>query len=1758
MNNIKILAVLSILIIISSKNHAQVVTTWGGLSGVLPENNYPTSSLSAIGDGVTFVNVDITRSPSATVGGVENAVPPSLILANSFNNTRATVGVSGNTYTYVFSEPVHVILSSQEHSDLVRTENIKVSSPDAGVVFTGSLTGAQTGHFINNNNTSEIHIGSNASITAAGTYWTVQSNIAITTLTVEYYVTDPAEAASGEPFTLDLAPVPYIRLDDTNITGAGGIDINVTGCAKSYEILDNSNTGATSEFNAPHGLDFMTVTLVNPQDVGQEELSIAGTFDGITVSGNGTTSLTITNVSSDVNTLRNTLDDLVYKNSAAIPEIATPRIVEVTVTDPFGNTSATATTTVSLSNASSSGSTAGPLIVFTTGSTVDLFTGLDGSEDTGGTWVDVDATGSLVGNTVTIAALPLGPSRFNYTVTGTTPCSDETTTVVVLNLDGSELSITAPVTSSNCGTLTTNYSDPTFSANSDDPIHIFDGGPSSGELECPAGGAGTTYDWYIFNPLTNSYDDFAIGSTRIQTGLDDGGYLVVRNDGGTIEEGRAWVWNNTIDTDAGTNATACIGDTVILSGVAANNSDYTYYNPVPRPFVITASTIISVEFNITHTYISDVAYYLVSPDGAVTIPLGLNEPGVACNASANAVGLVFTNDPAAVTTLPNFDICEFNRNNACANVSLSGTYNSYYTDPSNSNAFTCTFFAPASGPTAIDMSALAGYDARQGGWKVQVYDCEPADTGEIDQIIITFDDGAGTTQIFDSGTIPNGTAEAQINDNSCDPLTASIYEVPFSGSTSAIEEIGIQDGIGTDSSGGYEWSYSTVGPTGPFSAPFENATLTPAVVVNETTWFRLRADNGSTCSGEDVVQITVTDSPNSGTGTDEFACAGDALVDLNTLITDADMGGIWSVSVTSPDAPGGDFNAGAGTYDPTTGGVYVFDYTVNATAPCTINAVTSVTVSVQAAPNTGINNTVNANGASGVINLFSELLGTPETGGTWSLDTGGDDPGANFDQGLGTLDSSGLAGGTYIFQYTLTNCTTAMSAITVIFSAVDTDMDGVGDAVDFDDDNDGILDTAENSLGVDPSADADMDGIPNYQDFDNNGTATAPVCLDGDLNGICDTLDPVFDNDQDGVPNHYDLDSDNDGIYDVIETGGTDGDNDGRADDFDGDATNDNGIPDSANGGTGISTPTNSDSSGDADYLVLDSDGDGCDDVIEAGFTDGDDNGLLGSGTFGIGLTVDGNGVVTSGIDGYTTPVDADTDTIADYQQVGGPDADNDGISDACDLTFDNNDGDTVGDNLDLDDDNDGIPDTAENSLGVDPSADTDADGIPNYQDFTDNGSLTAPDCTDADANGICDTLDPVFDFDGDGVPNHFDLDSDNDGITDIIEAGGVDTDFDGIIDGFSDGNNDGLDDTIAGAPLPLTNTDGTGNANFLDIDADDDGIVDNIEAQATAAYLPPFGNDTDNDGIDDRYDVDCSFGTCGIAGTPIVPTNTDGLGDGADYIDLDSDDDGENDTIEGYDTNDDGVADTILANNDSDGDGLDDNFDVDGTSTTDAGGVTNGGQTAGNPFPDTDSPGGEPDWRDPVVNDLEITKVDTYVDTNTNGIIDVGDTINYVFVITNNGTATLTNINVSDPTVTVAGGPIATLAATTSDNSTFTGSYTIQAGDITAGSFSNTATVSAEDPNGNTISSLSDDPDDPSDATDDDNDGNPDDATVTDLRQPLLDITKTDTYVDVDSNGIINAGDRIDYVFEVTNTGNVDLTGISVSDMDATITATL
>ena len=82
---------------------------------------------------------------------------------------------------------------------------------------------------------------------------------------------------------------------------------------------------------------------------------------------------------------------------------------------------------------------------------------------------------------------------------------------------------------------------------------------------------------------------------------------------------------------------------------------------------------------------------------------------------------------------------------------------------------------------------------------------------------------------------------------------------------------------------------------------------------------------------------------------------------------------------------------------------------------------------------------------------------------------------------------------------------------------------------------------------------------------------------------------------------------------------------------------------------TESTTEPDSDGDGISDYLELDSDADGCSDVVEAGYSDGDGDGILGSSP----TTYSNNGMVTSATDGYTTPNSSNYNNIYDFTEPG-------------------------------------------------------------------------------------------------------------------------------------------------------------------------------------------------------------------------------------------------------------------------------------------------------------------------------------------------------------------------------------------------------------------------------------------------------------------------------------------------------------------------
>ncbi len=224
--------------------------------------------------------------------------------------------------------------------------------------------------------------------------------------------------------------------------------------------------------------------------------------------------------------------------------------------------------------------------------------------------------------------------------------------------------------------------------------------------------------------------------------------------------------------------------------------------------------------------------------------------------------------------------------------------------------------------------------------------------------------------------------------------------------------------------------------------------------------------------------------------------------------------------------------------------------------------------------------------------------------------------------------------------------------------------------------------------------------------------------------------------------------------------------------------------------------------------------------------------------------------------------------------------------------------------------DSDGIPNGQECYGGGPTCQDFDSDGIPNYLDVdSDNDGLNDSyeknrdsdgdrdaDYVDLDSDndGILDKLEYIGDMDGDGVSNYLDLDSDGDGIFDSAEAtakfsAATDVNADGKIDcATNDANGNGLGDCVEGkGSIEIPDTDKDNKPDYLDLDADNDGIPDSVE----------LTNDPDGDKLPNYRDLDSDGDWLGDSIEGLLDTDKDEV---LNYLDQDSDGDTIPDSWEG------------------------------------------------------------------------------------------------------------------------------------------------------------------------------------------------------------------------------------------------------------------
>lgn len=163
-----------------------------------------------------------------------------------------------------------------------------------------------------------------------------------------------------------------------------------------------------------------------------------------------------------------------------------------------------------------------------------------------------------------------------------------------------------------------------------------------------------------------------------------------------------------------------------------------------------------------------------------------------------------------------------------------------------------------------------------------------------------------------------------------------------------------------------------------------------------------------------------------------------------------------------------------------------------------------------------------------------------------------------------------------------------------------------------------------------------------------------------------------------------------------------------------------------------------------------------------------------------------------------------------------------------------------------------------------------------------------------------------------------------------------------------------------------------------------------------------------------------------------------------------------------------------------------------------------------------------------PQLADIDLIKSGT-PDFGPDGVAQAGEHIFYFFLVVNTGNVTLQNVTLADPMVSVTGGPVAVMPPDVPFHNVFYADYMVTQADIDSGVVVNTATVTGLAPSGQPVFHTDD------------------------HIQPLGQVM----FIDMEkigephfgADGIPQAGETISYTYLVTNTSNVTLTNITISD---------
>ncbi|MFT3884701.1 MAG: gliding motility-associated C-terminal domain-containing protein [Flavobacteriales bacterium] len=573
---------------------------------------------------------------------------------------------------------------------------------------------------------------------------------------------------------------------------------------------------------------------------------------------------------------------------------------------------ADATVTVTIVSQLEAGSD-GSISVCRSNTQVDLFTGLGGSPQQGGVWVDLDHTGAVGGHTFNASAVAPGTYHFRYELTGTLSCASDQAQATVTVVRAPNAGVDGPAVFCSDGPATA-------------LIGYLGGNPDAGGIWLRPNNVSFSG---TYNPVLDSPGVYKYRVTGTPPCPADTGFV-------TVAEVTA--------PNAGQPAaiTICANDapfnmTARLGGSPSSTGTWTSPNGQNHGAVFTPG------LDAGGVYIYTVTGTFPCTNAIATLTITVNTPPFAGNDVSMTV---------------------------CSNAAPFLLFGVLTGGPQNGGSWRDPLMIPfPSGIYVPGTSRTGTYTYRVSGQSpcssaqatVTVFESPAADAGISASIVLCSNGGA--VNLFDA-----------LNGH---PAPTGTWRSPGGGNFSGIFV------PGTNTPGNYKYIVPGV-------APCVNDTATVTVVVNAP--------------------------PDAGTSRNVIKCSSDPAFALVSM-----LGGSPALNGTWRDPDGHPHN---GIFTPGMSQPGAYTYTVAGTSPCA-PATSTVTVTVNPAPNAGTNGRITLCSTSGAVNLFNSLGGTPQPGGTW---TG---PG-NVPSNGTFLPSVNTPGG---YTYTVTGlspCTNASATVTVV------------------------------------------------------------------------------------------------------------------------------------------------------------------------------------------------------------------------------------------------------------------------------------------------------------------------------------------------------------------------------------------------------------------------------------------------------------------------------------------------------------------------------------------------------------------------------------------------------------------------------------------------------------------------------------------------------------------------------------------------------